>query len=203
MSMMDSILVLAGRFKTAILAGRKREGLLPSLFLCVCLLLTAGPGYAQKGDRVSVEDYRARYFDGEPKWQMLWINANQRETIEQILGRKFPGFRIRYWAQEDRTGWIFEEIGKELPITTAVVVEANRILNLTVLEYRESRGGEVVYPFFTKQFNAVGLKPGKQHGLDKPIDGITGATLSVRALQKIARLALYCHQQTESSAGIL
>jgi hypothetical protein len=96
-----------------------------------------------------------------------------------------------------RAGWIFEEIGKELPITVAVVIEERKIIDLTVLEFRESRGGEVVYPFFTGQFNSVKLKTGKTYSLDKSIDGITGATLSVRALKKVATLALYCHQQTE------
>ena len=197
MNLMASTSALAGPSK-ACRACDRGEGKLPSFFLCVCLLLISGYSYGQKTTAVAVEDYRARYFANEPKWEMLWINAVQREVIEDILGHSFRGLRIRYWAESDRTAWIFEEIGKELPITAAVVVEAGRILDLTVLEYRESRGGEVVYPFFTQQFTSAGLKQDKHHGLDKGIDGITGATLSVRALKRIATLALYCHRQTES-----
>ena len=60
--------------------------------------------------------------------------------------------------------------------------------------FRESRGWEVSYPFFTEQFQGIILTP--EYELEQPIDGITGATLSVRALEKLARLSLYLHQQT-------
>ncbi len=173
---------------------------MPSLLLCVCLLFGAGFSYAQSNAAITTESYGARYFPGDNNsWQTLWINKTQREQIEKILGHSFSQIRMRYWGQGSRTGWIFEEIGKELPITVGVIVEDEKIIDLSVLEYRESRGGEVVYPFFTGQFNAAGLTQGKAYGLDKPIDGITGATLSVRALKKIATLALYCHQQTAFS----
>jgi hypothetical protein len=176
------------------------EGVMPSLLLCVCLFLGAGHACAQTNAAITMESYGARYFSGEnSSWQTLWINKAQREQIEKILNHSFSQIRIRYWGQGSRTGWIFEEIGKELPITVGVIVEDEKIVDLTVLEYRESRGGEVVYPFFTGQFNAASLTQGKKIGLDKSIDGITGATMSVRALKKIATLALYCHQQTEFS----
>ena len=73
------------------------------------------------------------------------------------------------------------------------MVNAQGIERLRVLAFRESRGWEVRYPFFTDQFKGVGLTDG--HALDKAIDGISGATLSVRALEKLARLALYLHDQ--------
>jgi len=59
---------------------------------------------------------------------------------------------------------------------------------MQVLAYRESRGGEVQQDFFTKQFKEARLTENDK--LNKKIDGITGATLSVWALQKMARLAL-------------
>jgi hypothetical protein len=173
---------------------------MPSLLLCICLFLGAGHSYAQSGAVVTMENYGARYFPGENNsWQTLWINKAQRDQVEKILNHSFSQIRIRYWGQGSRTGWIFEEIGKELPITVGVIVEDEKIVDLTVLEYRESRGGEVVYPFFTGPVNAASLTQGKTYGLDKPIDGITGATMSVRALKKVATLALYCHQQTTFS----
>ena len=48
--------------------------------------------------------------------------------------------------------------------------------------------------FFTDQFSGSGLTDDLR--LDRTIDGISGATLSVRALKKLARLALYLHEQT-------
>ena len=64
---------------------------------------------------------------------------------------------------------------------------------LKVLTFRESRGWEVKHTFFTRQFDNVGINQDQQ--LDKHIDGISGATLSVRALKKVARIALYLEQQ--------
>ncbi|MCV6604514.1 MAG: FMN-binding protein, partial [Porticoccaceae bacterium] len=69
------------------------------------------------------------------------------------------------------------------------------IEQVKILEFRESRGWEVRYPFFTKQFIGVGLAHKKRYRLDSHIDGITGATLSVRAVKKVATLALFFHRQ--------
>ena len=64
-------------------------------------------------------------------------------------------------------------------------------LDHKVLVFRESRGWEVRHPFFTDQFRDAGLTG--ELALDRNIDGISGATLSVRALSRLARLALYLH----------
>ena len=151
---------------------------------------------AQQGQYMSVAEFQKTYFSAQASWKTLWVNKALRADIEQILGRRFNTLRLRYFGEQQRTGWILEEIGKEMPITVAVVVEGNLIHSISVLEYRESRGGEVRYPFFTRQFKQVGLAKTESYQLDKSIDGITGATLSVRALKKIATLALFCHQQT-------
>jgi hypothetical protein len=75
-----------------------------------------------------------------------------------------------------------------------LVVNADGLELIRVLAFRESRGWEVRYPFFTDQFPGTRLTTDNK--LDRNIDGISGATLSVRALEKLARLALYLHQQT-------
>jgi hypothetical protein len=61
------------------------------------------------------------------------------------------------------------------------------------LEFKESRGWEVKHSFFTDQFKSISIN--SDHSLSKPIDGISGATLSVRALKKTAMLALFFNQQ--------
>ncbi len=104
--------------------------------------------------------------------------------------------RLRYWQQDDRTAWILEAIGKTKPITTGLVVKEGKIERLKVLQFRESRGGEIRYPFFTDQFKGLGLD---EHGqLNRSIDGISGATLSVRAMKKLARIAILLHEQVMS-----
>jgi len=131
-----------------------------------------------------------------PKPQMIWITKAKRAVITDILGHKPHSLRIRYWEQNGRTAWILDEIGKEEPITTGIVIKQGQIEQLKVLIFRESRGWEVRYPFFTDQFKGVLLT--FDYDLNQHIDGITGATLSVRALKKLARLSLYLHQQSQA-----
>jgi len=69
------------------------------------------------------------------------------------------------------------------------VVSDGKIVQVRVLTYRESRGGEVRYPAFLKQYQGAELQI-DQH-LNRNIDGISGATLSVNAMNRMARLALY------------
>ncbi|MYM63248.1 FMN-binding protein [Pseudomaricurvus sp. HS19] len=167
--------------------------------MVLAALVVSMPAQAQRGSFLSMEEMRQNTFGEQAaalEWQTLWVNQEQRDAIEAILGHRFHGLRIRYLGDGQRTLWKFEEIGKEQLITVGVVVDSDRIANIEVMEYRESRGGEVRYPFFTGQFQGLGLLPEQAPALDGHIDGITGATLSVRAMTKIATLALFCHQLT-------
>ena len=76
-------------------------------------------------------------------------------------------------------------------------IAKGELKTISVLVYRESRGDEVRHAFFTDQFKNAILT--EQYQLDKHIDGITGATLSVRALTKISRVALYLHNIVTTS----
>ena len=58
-----------------------------------------------------------------------------------------------------------------------------------VLTFRESRGYEIRYPRFTGQFRDMSLN--KDFELARHVDNITGATLSVNAVKKMARLVIY------------
>lgn len=126
---------------------------------------------------------------GTPK--PIWLRGDVKEKIEEILAHPYQKLRVKYWGSKQKTVWILEEVGKEKPITTGIVVSNNKISKVEILAFRESRGWEVKYPFFVKQFMGVGLKGNNQ--LTADIDGITGATLSVRAVTKLARMALYLH----------
>jgi hypothetical protein len=134
----------------------------------------------------------AKSFTTEPLAKALWLKKEQKKTLETILGHK-AALRSRYWIDGERTAWVFEEIGKDLPITIGVVVENNQIVGVTILAFRESRGGEVRYPFFTDQFKGVGLR--EEQKLNRKVDGISGATLSYWAVTRSARAALYLHQE--------
>ncbi|UTA49130.1 FMN-binding protein [Simiduia sp. 21SJ11W-1] len=162
-------------------------------WLLLCSWALAAPAQAQRGVFLTVDEFLNQHFDGAPQSESFWLTPEQKTVAQDILQRR-PGLRARYFREGARTAWILEEIGKELPITVGVVVEQGQVVNLAVLEYREVRGGEVRYQSFTSQFDGVRLR-NEENQLDRHIDGISGATLSVRALQKIARLALYFHQQ--------
>lgn len=139
------------------------------------------------------DEFISKYLKQPVENKVLWLNKSLQQRAATILGHNYQGLRVRYWQAGSRSAWILDEIGKEQPITTGIVVENNQIVAVDVLVYRESRGGEVQQSFFTKQFQGLSLD--KNDKLSKKIDGITGATLSVWALQKVARLALMFDSQ--------
>ncbi len=141
---------------------------------------------------VTLDAFLAESFAGHaPATQMLWLTPELKTRAAKVLDHPYAGMRVKYWREGNRTAWVIDEIGKERPITIGVVVSAGHIEQVKVLAFRESRGGEVRYPFFTKQFVNAGLRDGDR--LDRTIDGITGATLSVWAVTKVSRLALLFH----------
>ncbi len=101
--------------------------------------------------------------------------------------------RMRYWRANGKTVWIFDELGKDgyLPTTCAFVVKDAAIERAKVLIYRESRGEQVGQPSFLQQL--VGAKAAGA-GIDKTVDNISGATYSVKMMQRMARTALALDQ---------
>ena len=164
--------------------------------LCAWLLAVFATGSAQaRGVYQTPEAFLDEVFKGSPPQpRVVWLREDTRETTDEIMGHRYPGLRIRYWREGNRTAWILDEIGKERPITTGLVINDSGIELVRVLEFRESRGWEVRHPFFTDQFKGTSLTD--DYKIDRHIDGISGATLSVRALKKLARLALYLHSKT-------
>jgi hypothetical protein len=153
-------------------------------------LLLVGPAALASSTYQTPEDFlNAAFPDQPPEPAVIWLTGERKSIVEQILGHRYPTLRIRYWQFGRRSAWILDEVGKEQPITVGVVVNEARIETIKVLVFRESRGWEVRHPFFTDQFTAAQLNSERQ--LDRHIDGISGATLSVRAMTKLARLALY------------
>jgi len=130
---------------------------------------------------------------------VVWISGDRKSAVHQLLGHDYPALRIRYWCRDARSAWILDEVGKDLPITVGIVIVDHFIESLRVLTYRENRGGEVATPSFTGQFNGRALDD--DNALDAPIDGITGATLSVRALSRLATLALYLQSDVGCEDG--
>lgn len=130
-------------------------------------------------------------------------------TVEQALARAFPeatGFDVEslatldgdsahvYIARDSTAilqGYavVDEEIGKYRPITFLVATDASlRVRDVSILVYRESRGGEVRRQRYLRQYR--GKQVDDPIRINRDIINITGATLSVRALNTGVRRSL-------------
>lgn len=171
------------------MSNKLRRLLFIGLLLCSITVSAFARGVYQTD-----ADFLAETFNNAvPKSQVVWIKGDVKKSIAEILGHNYVGLRIRYWSEEFRSAWILEEIGKEEPITFGIIIAHGKVEAVKVLAYRESRGGEIRHPAFTRQFEAAKLK---EQQLDRHIDGISGATLSVRAMTSVVRLALYLDEFT-------
>ena len=166
------------------------RNLLTIVFLAGLSTLSLARGTYQEPD-----EFLQDTFGNElPDPAVIWLTGDRKGVVKQILGHRYASLRVRYWQQAGRSAWILEEIGKDLPITIGFVINSGHMERVKVLVFRESRGWEIRHPFFTDQFNEAELE--NDYQLDRQIDGISGATLSVRAMKKLAALALYLDTET-------
>jgi len=157
-------------------------------------LMAAFPAFGE--EYLNREEFLGLAFgDKEPHMQTLWLTDETRAAAKAAVGWAPVALRLRYWQEGSSTAWILEDIGKDKPITLGIAVSGQRIARVDVLAFRESRGWEIRYPFFTEQFS--GLTLAADGYLSDHIDGITGATLSVRAVERVARLALWLNAQVQ------
>jgi len=163
-----------------------------NLFVITFSLLLAFPVSAG-GVYQQPADFIKQVFNNQPpKPSVLWLKKDLKKQLSDILDHKYKGMRIRYWQQNKKTAWVLEETGKDKLITAGIVINDGKIEQVKVLIFRESRGWEVRHDFFTDQFKQAKLADNNQ--LSKHIDNISGATLSVRAVKKLAKIALFLDQ---------
>lgn len=155
-------------------------------------LLLVFPGVVRAKERVYLAPsaFVKSAFGGKiPPASALALSPAARGRAKGILRHDYGQARVRYWESGARRVWILEEIGKTQPITTGFMIDKGRISTVRILIYRESHGWEVAKPFFTNQFQNASLARGDR--LSTEVRNVAGATLSVRAVTKLARLALY------------
>ena len=152
--------------------------------LALALVATASRGEVYQEPAAFI----AEVFGSLPAPKVLWLTKDLQAQAAGILGHPPAQLRQRYWSDARRSVWILEETGKEELITAGFVIADGHIDHVRVLVYRESRGQEVRQSSFLKQFKDAKLARGDR--LDRDIDGIVGATLSVGAMERMARLAL-------------
>jgi len=164
-------------------------------FLIVSTLSVNAQGTYKPAERVynKTSDYVKSFFGGEtPKKATVWVIGDLRDDINRVInGADSTPVRYRYWRQGDRTLWVLESVARTMPITAGVVVEKDKIVDISVLTYRETRGHEIQNRVHRAQYYDATLT--KNNTLDKPINGISGSTLSVNSLKRMARIALLLH----------
>ena len=122
------------------------------------------------------------------------LQPTARAAIEQRLGRTMAEDRFTFYvgrstAAVESYGLVLDEMGKHEPITFLVAMTPDgHVKDVIVLEYRESRGGEVRQKSFLKQY--VGKTSRDRLELDEDITPVTGATISARAISDGVKKAL-------------
>lgn len=156
----------------------------------VALALGAAPAYAIDDIIETQEAFLAEAFGATPPpAKVLDLSGGTQSQIESALGHPLLQTRLHYWKAGNRSAWVFEDKGKQgyQPTLCGFVISGGAVDIARVLIYRESHGEEVTQPSFLKQF-AGARAAGNQ--LDRHIDGISGATLSVLMMQRMARAAI-------------
>lgn len=120
-------------------------------------------------------------------WSEIWTpTPTQRKRIERRLGWRltephFEIFKARNKGKFLGYAVVTEQIGLYKPITFLVKVAPDGANDgVWIMVYRESRGDEVKRQRFLTQYK--GKKTSSPIRLNRDIIGVTGATLSVRAL---------------------
>ncbi len=162
------------------------------LGLAVSISMTANAQVYITQDEFLAQRFENVKSDQKPIVKTLWLDQSLQDSLTSILGHPYPKLRLRYWKLDNQTVWFLDEIGKERPITFGVSVIDNRIDKIEVIEFRESRGYEIHMETFSRQFDDLILT--EDNDLNGHIDGITGATMSVSAMKKIARVGLLLHK---------
>jgi Na+-translocating ferredoxin:NAD+ oxidoreductase RnfG subunit len=118
------------------------------------------------------------------------IAAAAKSLIRQTLSEKEVVFE-RILKQETPIGYIYRarEMGKVEPMDFCVALDTTgKVLRVLLTVYRESVGGEVGSKRFMKQFKGKTTESPLQ--LNRDIDGISGASISSRAITMGVRKAV-------------
>lgn len=166
---------------------------------CVLIFCGAFATVTLAGANPPAESFVAAQFTNAPSASLLALTGEVASAIREIMGYPYPHTEISYWEAEGKTVWVLEGRGRSGVITAGFVVRAGRLEKMEVLVYRERRGRQVRSRSFTRQFEGALLTEDRQ--LDRRIDGITGATISVKAMQNLARAALFLQQHANATGN--
>ena len=134
-------------------------------------------------------DFLNKVFKNQvPKKERIIVKGEHKEKIKAIMGNKYKKRMFSYWQNDTEQVWILNSIGKYKPITAAFITNNCKVKSSHVLVYREQHGYEIKYPAFLLQFKETEIDETLK--LNAKIDNISGATLSVNSMKRMAKTAL-------------
>ncbi len=153
----------------------------------MCLaVITSGIGYA---DESSKDDFLEKIFQGSvPTPNYIWLTPAVRQRMESILIHDYKGLRIKYWRENEQAVWILDDVVKGKPVSAGIVVSQGKIKMVEILSAQGRWGSLVKNENFTAQFENAASD--ENNRLTQSIDGISGATISVNTVSRLAQLAL-------------
>jgi thiamine biosynthesis lipoprotein len=141
------------------------------------------------------EALSASFPGADSLWSEAWSPAPEtRKQVERKLGWRLSDstFTIYHGSGGGQSlgyGFVAEEVGLYKPITFMVKVGLDhKVESVHVMVYRESRGGEVRRRRFLKQYEGKSAK--SRIRINRDIVGVSGATLSVRAMNAGVKKAI-------------
>lgn len=143
------------------------------------------------------EETIEKFFNGNVEYEMIVfkIPLDLKNKIERKVQQTFSHDKLYIWKVRENgkvVGFAVLDnvLGKSMPITFLVIFDMNcKILNSSVIKYREPYGGAVKNENWNAQFKNKDSSSSYEVG--KEINGISGATISVHSVSKgIHKLAL-------------
>lgn len=122
------------------------------------------------------------------------IPISVKSQIQNTVKQSFFRDNVYYWQIKANDNLYFavmdNVIGKSMPITFLTIFDfKGKVLNSSIIKYREGYGGEVSGKAWLSQFN--GMTNDSLYNYPRHISGISGATISVKSVTKgISKLSL-------------
>ena len=130
-----------------------------------------------------------RFEQADVRLTDVQLDAVSKAAGYRVQDRAYSTYKAYRSGRSEGYAVVSEEVGKFHLITYAVAVTPQgKVKQVEVLVYRESRGGEIRHRRFLQQY--VGKSIQDPIRLNRDILNVTGATLSVRAMNRGVRKAL-------------
>lgn len=128
------------------------------------------------------------------------IYPEVRSKLKILKSRELDTLYVSFFIHKGKSIVVIpaQSKGKTLDFSFLVYVDlqSDEIVNVDVVEYRETHGMEIDYPVFRKQFR--GKKKPNEIIFRRHIRNITGATISARSITMAVRDVLIIYQKAKS-----